>query len=74
MGVLLAGGTGALGSAVVRELLDAGYDCTLTWIVDAERERAEAEFGAAKFVRADLIDPEAGRTRPWPRWTTLRRW
>ena len=61
MGVLVAGGTGALGSAVVRELLDAGYDCTLTWIVDAERERAEAELGdRAKFVRADLIDPQGG--------------
>jgi nucleoside-diphosphate-sugar epimerase len=32
MGVLIAGGTGALGSAVVRELVDAGYDCTVTWI------------------------------------------
>ena len=61
MGVLVAGGTGALGSAVVRELLDSGYDCTLTWIVDAERERAEAELGErVKFVRADLIDPQGG--------------
>jgi NAD(P)-dependent dehydrogenase (short-subunit alcohol dehydrogenase family) len=61
MGVLVAGGTGALGSAVVRELLDAGCDCTLTWIVDAERERSEAELGdRASFVRADLIDPQGG--------------
>jgi NAD(P)-dependent dehydrogenase (short-subunit alcohol dehydrogenase family) len=61
MGVLVAGGTGALGSAVVRELLDSGYECTLTWIVDQERERAEAEFGdRAAFVRADLIDPQGG--------------
>jgi NAD(P)-dependent dehydrogenase (short-subunit alcohol dehydrogenase family) len=61
MGVLVAGGTGALGSAVVRELLDSGYDCTVTWIVDAERERAEAEFGdRAAFVRADLADPQGG--------------
>jgi len=61
MGVLVAGGTGALGSAVVRELLGAGYDCTVTWIVDAERERAEAELGdQVTFVRADLIDPQGG--------------
>ena len=61
MGVLVAGGTGALGSAVVRELLGAGYDCTVTWIVDDERERAEAEFGdRAAFVRADLVDPSGG--------------
>ncbi len=61
MGVLVAGGTGALGSAVVRELLDAGYDCTVTWIVERELERAEAELGdRATFVRADLIDPAGG--------------
>ncbi len=61
MGVLVAGGTGALGSAVVHELLDSGYDCTVTWILDKERERAEAEFGdRAKFVRADLVDPQGG--------------
>jgi NAD(P)-dependent dehydrogenase (short-subunit alcohol dehydrogenase family) len=61
MGVLVAGGTGALGSAVVRDLLDSGYDCTVTWIVDAERERAEAELGdRAAFVRADLVDPHGG--------------
>ncbi len=61
MGVLVAGGTGALGSAVVRELLDADYDCTLTWIVDAERERSEAELGdRVAFVRADLVDPQGG--------------
>jgi NAD(P)-dependent dehydrogenase (short-subunit alcohol dehydrogenase family) len=61
MGVLVAGGTGALGSAVVRELLDAGYDCTVTWIVERELERARSELGdRAAFVRADLIDPEGG--------------
>ncbi len=61
MGVLVAGGTGALGSAVVRELLDAGYDCTVTWIMERELERAEAELGdRATFVRADLIDPGGG--------------
>ena len=58
-GVLVAGGTGALGAAVVRELSEAGYAVTATWIVDAERERVEAEMGdAVALVRADLFDPE----------------
>jgi len=61
MGVLVAGGTGALGSAVVRELIDSGYDCTVTWIVERELERARDELGdRAKFVQADLIDPAGG--------------
>ena len=61
MGVLVAGGTGALGSAVVRELLDAGYDCRVTWIVEKELERARSELGdRVAFVRADLIAPGGG--------------
>jgi NAD(P)-dependent dehydrogenase (short-subunit alcohol dehydrogenase family) len=61
MGVLIAGGTGALGSAVVRELLDAGYDCTVTWVVEQELERAREELGdRVRFVRADLVDPAGG--------------
>ena len=61
MGVLIAGGTGALGGAVVRELLDAGYDCTVTWIAERELERAREELGdRAAFVRADLLDPAGG--------------
>jgi NAD(P)-dependent dehydrogenase (short-subunit alcohol dehydrogenase family) len=58
MTVLVAGGTGALGGAVVRELLEAGYRCTVTWVVDRERERAGAELGdAVALVEADLTDP-----------------
>jgi NAD(P)-dependent dehydrogenase (short-subunit alcohol dehydrogenase family) len=58
MGVLVAGGTGALGQAVVTELLDSGYGCAVTWVVEHERERAEAEFGdRAPLIHADLIDP-----------------
>jgi NAD(P)-dependent dehydrogenase (short-subunit alcohol dehydrogenase family) len=61
MGVLIAGGTGALGSAVVRELIDAGYGCTVTWIVERELERAREQFGdEVEFVQADLIDPAGG--------------
>jgi NAD(P)-dependent dehydrogenase (short-subunit alcohol dehydrogenase family) len=58
MAVLVAGGTGALGQAVVAELLDSGYGCAVTWVVEHERERAEAEFGGrAPLIKADLIDP-----------------
>jgi NAD(P)-dependent dehydrogenase (short-subunit alcohol dehydrogenase family) len=61
MTVLVAGGTGALGGAVVRELLAGGYECTLTWIVDSERERAEADLGGrVELVRADLVEAEGG--------------
>ena len=59
MGVLVAGGTGALGGAVVRELAGSGWDVTATWIVESERNRIESELGdSATLVRADLTDPE----------------
>jgi NAD(P)-dependent dehydrogenase (short-subunit alcohol dehydrogenase family) len=59
MGVLVAGGTGALGQAVVAELLDSGYRCAVTWVVEEERRRAEAEFGdRAPLIHADLLDPD----------------
>jgi NAD(P)-dependent dehydrogenase (short-subunit alcohol dehydrogenase family) len=62
-GVLVAGGTGALGGAVVRELSEAGYAVSATWILDAERERVEAEMGdAVALVRADLFDPQDAET------------
>jgi NAD(P)-dependent dehydrogenase (short-subunit alcohol dehydrogenase family) len=58
MGVLIAGGTGALGTAVVRELLDAGHECNVTWIADVEVDRGREEFGdRANFIKADLLDP-----------------
>jgi NAD(P)-dependent dehydrogenase (short-subunit alcohol dehydrogenase family) len=57
MGVLVAGGTGALGQAVVAELLASGYGCTVTWVVEEERRRAEQEFGdRVMLVHADLLD------------------
>ena len=63
MAVLVAGGTGALGGAVVRELLDSGYACTLSWVIEREREQAESELGdRVTLVEADLSEPE-GATR-----------
>jgi NAD(P)-dependent dehydrogenase (short-subunit alcohol dehydrogenase family) len=57
--VLVAGGTGALGGAVVRELAEAGYAVAATWIVERERERIQAEMGhRVALVRADLLEPE----------------
>jgi NAD(P)-dependent dehydrogenase (short-subunit alcohol dehydrogenase family) len=56
MAVLVAGGTGYLGQAVVRELLASGYDVTATWIVPEERERLAAE--SVTLVEVDLFDAE----------------
>lgn len=52
MGVLVAGGTGALGTAVVEELLASGYAVTV-----ADRQ-GEAPEGAAA-VMVDLLDQDA---------------
>jgi NAD(P)-dependent dehydrogenase (short-subunit alcohol dehydrogenase family) len=57
MSVLVAGGTGHLGTAVVRELLAAGYAITATWLVESEAERLSAE--PVELVHADLFDPDA---------------
>jgi NAD(P)-dependent dehydrogenase (short-subunit alcohol dehydrogenase family) len=59
-GVLVAGGTGALGAAVLRELLDSGYAVTTTWMVERERERVERDFAdehGLSLVEADLMEP-----------------
>jgi len=56
MTVLVAGGTGHLGTAVVRELLAGGYGVTATWVVEREAERLAAEPVA--LVHADLFDPD----------------
>jgi NAD(P)-dependent dehydrogenase (short-subunit alcohol dehydrogenase family) len=57
MGVLVAGGTGALGTAVVHELLDAGYAVVATWIVPEEQQRLAAL--PVELVEADLFDAGA---------------
>ena len=60
--VLVAGGTGALGAAVLAELLESGYPVTTTWVVDQERDRIAADFEGSSgltLVNADLMDEEA---------------
>ena len=54
--VLVAGGTGALGAAVVKELVASGYPVGATWVVESERERLEGVEGV-ELIKADLFDP-----------------
>jgi NAD(P)-dependent dehydrogenase (short-subunit alcohol dehydrogenase family) len=59
-GVLVAGGTGALGAGVLEELVADGYDVTATWVEERERSRVEESFGdRVKLVQADLFDADA---------------
>jgi NAD(P)-dependent dehydrogenase (short-subunit alcohol dehydrogenase family) len=53
--VLVAGGTGALGAAVVKELVASGYPVAATWLVEEERERLQGVEGV-ELIRADLFD------------------
>jgi NAD(P)-dependent dehydrogenase (short-subunit alcohol dehydrogenase family) len=57
MAVLVAGGTGFLGTAVVRELIRSGHAVKATWVVGAERERLASE--PVELIEADLFDPDA---------------
>jgi NAD(P)-dependent dehydrogenase (short-subunit alcohol dehydrogenase family) len=54
--VLVAGGTGVLGAAVVKELVGAGYPVGATWLIEQERERLEGVEGV-ELIKADLFDP-----------------
>ena len=54
--VLVAGGTGALGTAVVKELVRTGHPVGATWVVEKERERLEGVEGV-ELIKADLFDP-----------------
>src|SRR3954447_19659645 len=63
MTVLVAGGTGALGAAVLRELVDSGYSVTATWVAEHEAERVEAEFGdSVRLMQADLLSADGAAT------------
>ena len=55
---VITGGTGALGSAVVRRLAEEGATCHVTWVSERERE-AFTVAGDVHLHRADLMDESA---------------
>jgi NAD(P)-dependent dehydrogenase (short-subunit alcohol dehydrogenase family) len=55
--VLVAGGTGALGAAVVKELVDRGHSVGATWLVEKERERL-AGLEGVELIKADLFNAD----------------
>jgi len=55
--VLVAGGTGALGAAVLDAFLDDDWRVVATWIVPDERDRVEQRDGL-DLVEADLLEPD----------------
>ena len=58
----MTGGTGGLGRGVCRVLCEAGYRPVVTWVVEAERDAAAAEFGdAVELRRTDVA--RAGEMR-----------
>jgi NAD(P)-dependent dehydrogenase (short-subunit alcohol dehydrogenase family) len=63
--VLVSGGTGALGRALVQAFLDAGYRVAVPWIVAAEAAAMRRDFAAAlgagglELFEADVAE-EAG--------------
>ncbi len=48
--MLVTGGTGGLGTAVVAELLDAGARVVATWIAPEQRDRVEEELGSRELL------------------------
>jgi NAD(P)-dependent dehydrogenase (short-subunit alcohol dehydrogenase family) len=57
---LVAGGTGALGTAVVQSLLDDDWRVIATWVVEAERAAAAEQFGdRIELVQLDAQDADA---------------
>jgi NAD(P)-dependent dehydrogenase (short-subunit alcohol dehydrogenase family) len=55
---IVTGGTGGLGAAVVRRLLDDGWRVVVPWVVEAELKRVQ-EHPDLELVQADLFDPQA---------------
>jgi NAD(P)-dependent dehydrogenase (short-subunit alcohol dehydrogenase family) len=56
--ILVTGGTGALGSAVVSAFRDAGWRTAVTWVDPKELERVPEGDGLV-LIEADLFDEQA---------------
>jgi NAD(P)-dependent dehydrogenase (short-subunit alcohol dehydrogenase family) len=60
--VLVAGGTGFLGAAVLQELVEHGYPVTATWVVERERDRVQKALGdRVELVEANLFEPDGAQ-------------
>jgi NAD(P)-dependent dehydrogenase (short-subunit alcohol dehydrogenase family) len=56
--VIITGGTGGLGAAVVTRLLDDGWRVVVPWVAERELERVTERDGLT-LVQADLFDADA---------------
>src|SRR3954463_6478951 len=55
---IVTGGTGGLGAAVTRTLLDDGWRVVVPWLFERELERVQ-EHERLQLVEADLMDADA---------------
>ena len=55
---IVTGGSGGLGTAVVDELLAAGWRVVVPWVAEKELSRLPADEPRLGTVRADLSDPD----------------
>lgn len=54
---IVTGGTGGLGAAVVRRLLDENWRVVVPWVAEAELGRVDQQLEGLELVRADLFEP-----------------
>ncbi len=58
---IVTGGTGGLGAAVVKRLLDDGWRVVVPWIVESELDRVERREGL-ELVQADLFELDSAQS------------
>jgi NAD(P)-dependent dehydrogenase (short-subunit alcohol dehydrogenase family) len=59
--VIVTGGTGGLGAAVTRTMLDGGWRVVVPWFEEGELKRVE-EHDRLELVQADLTDPDSAKS------------